>query len=264
MRDQDTRARLLLSGIEYAYPSWRGHGPRVLHGVDWTVGRGVTGLIGANGSGKTTLLSICAHLTRPTGGTISVADEDGSTVTRHDVVRSSYISFVPQQYTLEETLTVADTLSYLAWLHRTPSARLDAAVDRVIDELNLEALIGWRVGRLSGGQRQRVALACGLIADPRILILDEPTVGLDPATRIEIREILHRLGRTRTVILSTHLIEDLRYIADSVAILHAGRLMYTGPLHEFTKQIPDYAPSPYGDAFENAYRGLMRERGTLE
>ena len=256
---RQSQPELRLHDVRYAYPSWRGRGPVVLHDVDWSVGRGVTGLIGANGSGKTTLLSLCAHIAQPTSGTVSVFDGDGNTVSRPEVIRSSRIAFVPQRYSFEDSLTVTDTLRYLGWVHRVDSSRADATVTRVLEALNLSPLAKRRLGRLSGGQRQRVALACGLIANPEILILDEPTVGLDPAARIEVREILHKLGRTRTVILSTHLIEDLRYIADSVAVLREGRIRFAGPFGEFAKQIPDTAPSPYGDSFENAYRRLMLE-----
>lgn len=259
-RSADRRLTTLqLDDVEYAYPRLRGKGAPVLHGINWRITQGVTGVIGANGSGKTTLLSLCAHLTEATQGSVSVFDGDGNRVSADEVVRTSRIALVPQSYSFEDTLTVRDTLRYLAWVHRIDNGKADAAVDRVLNDLNLANLAERRVGKLSGGQRQRVALGCGLVPNPQILILDEPTVGLDPAARIEVREILHRLGRTRTVILSTHLIEDLRFIADSVAVLREGSMRFSGPFREFAQRIPKKSSSPYGDAFENAYRELMLE-----
>lgn len=252
-------AQLDLHGAAYRYPSLRGARARVLSDVTWHAGRGVSGIIGPNGSGKSTLLTLCAQLARPTSGSVQVRTADGVSLTRKEVFAQSILAFVPQRYSFTDSLTVGDTLRYMGWIHKMQASVVEDRLAEMTAKVGLHGLEEHRAGELSGGQRQKLAIACGLVSDPQILILDEPTVGLDPAARIDIREILHQLGRTRTVVLTTHLIEDLKYIADSVAILVGGSLRYAGSFDDFVRHVPEGRASRFGDTFENAYRALTTD-----
>jgi ABC-2 type transport system ATP-binding protein len=194
-----------------------GYGRRqVLRGVDWVVRPGVTGLLGPNGAGKTTLLSVMVGLLRPKAGSISVGD--------------ARFGFVPQRFSMAGGMRLIDAISYTAWINGVDDR--DAAARRALAAVDLTGEAGQRVKTLSGGQRQRAGIAAGLAHEPDVLVLDEPTVGLDTGQRWRVRDLIAEIGRTRPVIVSTHLLEDVSHVCERVGVLSGGRLVFDGTVAE--------------------------------
>jgi ABC-2 type transport system ATP-binding protein len=234
---------------------------RVLAGVDWTIDTGVTGLLGPNGAGKTTLLNLLVGLTKPSAGRIAVEDAErraGHTAT----YQQRLVGFVPQRFSLVGEMRVIDTVSYAAWVNGVPRKRCADAAVAALEVVQLADFAQSRVRALSGGQRQRVGVAAALAHEPDVLILDEPTVGLDPGQRLRLREVIAEIGRTRTVLLSTHLIEDISHLCTRVGVLAGGRLAFDGTEEELTALIDHSATSgTLGSPFERAYNELVNRLG---
>ena len=200
-------------------------GRRAVDEVSLQVGPGVLGLLGPNGAGKSSLMRILATITRPSAGTVAW---DGVDVARHpDMLRRS-LGYLPQDFGVYPQLSASEFLHYLAAAKGLTGRSAQARVRELLDVVNL-AEVGRRpLGKFSGGMRQRVGIAQALLNDPRLLIVDEPTVGLDPEERMRFRNLLGDLGSDRVVILSTHIVSDVEAVADDIAILADGRLLRRG------------------------------------
>ncbi|MCM3661183.1 ATP-binding cassette domain-containing protein [Georgenia satyanarayanai] len=197
-----------------------------LRGVSGTWGAGVVGALGANGAGKTTLLRVLAGIAAPSGGRLTV---DGVSVTsRADRSRlRAQVGFLPQAPRWLPELTVAEFVTYFGRL-RMGRQGVDAAVCRAVEAVGLEESRDVQLGHLSGGQRQRAFIAQAIVHSPRILILDEPSAGLDPRQRIRLRGLLATLAADRLVLISTHLVEDLQQFASHILVLNEGRALWQG------------------------------------
>jgi ABC-2 type transport system ATP-binding protein len=180
----------------------------------------VLGFLGPNGAGKTTTMRILAGYLPPTEGSVQIAGldilEDSLQVRRR-------IGYLPETVPLYPELSVQEYLQFMGRLRRVKN--LEERIDVVLEEVRLEERAGSYIGRLSKGLRQRVGLAQALLHQPEVLILDEPTIGLDPAQIIEVRNLIHTLGRERTVLLSTHILSEAQQICDRVLIIHQGRIV---------------------------------------
>jgi ABC-2 type transport system ATP-binding protein len=193
---------------------------RVLRGVDWEVKPGVTGLLGPNGSGKTTLLSVMVGLLRPFSGSVVLGGADAK------------IGFVPQRFSIAGGMRLRDAVSYTAWINGITGAECDKAAQRALGAVDLAEKAADRVKTLSGGQRQRAGIAAALAHEPDVLVLDEPTVGLDAGQRWRVRDLIAEIGRTRPVVVSTHLLDDVSYLCERVGVLSGGRLVFDGTVGE--------------------------------
>lgn len=203
---------------------------RALRPLNLAVEDGVYALLGPNGSGKTTFMRMLATLLEPTTGTARV---DGFDVRRDRRQIRRFLGYLPQEFGFYPTLTVAEQLDYMALLCDLGAAKLRReAVDRCLHQVNLTEYADRQVGSLSGGMRQRLGVAQALLNQPRLLIIDEPTAGLDPEERIRTRGLLAELGGHGIVILSTHIVADVEATADSVCVLHMGERLFTGPVEE--------------------------------
>jgi ABC-2 type transport system ATP-binding protein len=197
-------------------------------GIDLEIGAGVIGLLGPNGAGKTTLLRIVATSLAPTSGTIEILGNDPGDAAGRLAIRRA-LGYVPQEVGLYETFTVFDFLDYIAILKEQVDrrARRDD-VRRVIAAVDLGDVSSTRIRRLSGGMRRRVALAQSLLGDPELLVLDEPTVGLDPEQRLRFRQIVSQHAERRCVLLSTHMTEDIEALCERVVVMQRGRIAFDG------------------------------------
>jgi ABC-2 type transport system ATP-binding protein len=197
-------------------------------GIDLEIGAGVIGLLGPNGAGKTTLLRIVATSLAPTSGTIEILGNDPRDAAGRLAIRRA-LGYVPQEVGLYETFTVFDFLDYIAILKERVDrrARRDD-VRRVIAAVDLGDVSSTRIRRLSGGMRRRVALAQSLLGDPQLLVLDEPTVGLDPEQRLRFRQIVSEHAERRCVLLSTHMTEDIEALCERVVVMQRGRIAFDG------------------------------------
>ena len=199
---------------------------KALGGVSLQAESGVLGLLGPNGSGKTTLMSIMATLLDPTTGTILV---DGLDVRKKKPEVRRRIGYLPQDVGLYPNLTVVETLDYMALLYHLDDPRDRAQrIDEVLQRLNLTQYRDRRIQTLSGGMRQRVALGQAVLARPSLLIVDEPTAGLDPEERIRVRSLFAELARECLIVLSTHIVADIEAVASTLAVLRFGAMRYSG------------------------------------
>jgi ABC-type multidrug transport system ATPase subunit len=187
-----------------------------------SAGAGVLGLLGPNGAGKTTLMSILATVTRPSAGTFLWNGVDG---VRQPLAVRRVLGYLPQDFGVYERLTAREFLRYLGRLKGLGERDLGRRVEAVLELVNLHGAAGRRLGSFSGGMRQRVGIAQALLGDPQLLIVDEPTVGLDPEERVRFRNLLSEIAHGRLVILSTHIVSDVEAVASQIAVLRHGRLV---------------------------------------
>jgi ABC-type multidrug transport system ATPase subunit len=184
-----------------------------------SIGGGVLGLLGPNGAGKTTLMQMIATITRPTSGTIRFQDVDA--VRDPDAIRRR-LGYLPQDFGVYDNLTAIEFLSYFAALKGVHSR---ARVNQMLEMVNLHNVARRAVGGFSGGMKQRLGIAQALINDPDLVIVDEPTAGLDPEERVRFRNVLADVGLGKLVILSTHIVSDVESVATHIAIMNAGSII---------------------------------------
>ena len=191
----------------------------------------ILGLLGPNGAGKTTTMRILTAYMPPTEGSASVAGFD---VVAQSLDVRRRVGYMPETVPLYPEMSVVEYLAYMGALRRVEE--IDERIDAVVEEVGLEERSQSFIGNLSKGLRQRVGLAQALLHEPEVLILDEPTIGLDPAQIIEVRKLIQELGRKRTVVLSTHILPEAQQVCDRVLILNKGRIVAEGTPADLQKQ----------------------------
>ncbi|MCI8608418.1 MAG: ABC transporter ATP-binding protein [Firmicutes bacterium] len=190
-----------------------------------TLHEGVYGLLGENGAGKTTLINIFVGILCSDSGTIQV---DGQDVRAQGKDFLSQIGYMPQYPIFYRDFTVKDFLLYMCTLKDIPTNEAEGRVLELLATVNLLDGQNKKIGALSGGMRQRVGIAQAMLSDPKILILDEPTAGLDPSERIRFRNLISRFAQGRTILLATHIVSDVECIAREILLLKQGRLLMQG------------------------------------
>jgi ABC-2 type transport system ATP-binding protein len=209
---------------------------RALSDVDMDLRPGVIGLLGPNGAGKTTLLRLLATALPPSQGRIDVFGLDPRVTAERTEIRRR-LGYLPQETGFPRGFTAFAYVDYIALLKEwTEPAARHAEVRRVLDLVGLSDLRTKRIRAMSGGQRRRVALAQALLGSPPLLILDEPTTGVDPEQRVTLRTVLAELARTCVVVLSTHQTEDVAALCERVVVLDGGRIRYDGPVTDLVGQ----------------------------
>jgi ABC-2 type transport system ATP-binding protein len=200
------------------------------------LGLGITGLLGPNGAGKTTMLRILATALAADAGSVRILGEDPTETDGRVAVRRR-LGYVPQESGFPRGFTAFAFVDYIAILKEwsDQSAR-ETEVRRVVDLVGLTDVATKRVSSLSGGQRRRVVLAQALLGRPDLLVLDEPTAGLDPAQRGRLRDVLGRVGESATVLISTHQTEDVAALCERVVVLDAGRILFDGAVSDLVAQ----------------------------
>ncbi|MGR4850332.1 ABC transporter ATP-binding protein [Streptomyces sp. LARHCF252] len=214
--------------------SLRYGGTRALDDVSLRLSGGVTGLLGPNGAGKTTLLRVLATALPADRGAFTVLGHDPGTARGRQEVRRR-LGYLPQTPGFHPDFTAFEFVDYVAILKEmTDRAGRHREVRRVLEAVGLADVRGKRIRKLSGGMRQRVALGAALVGDPGFLVLDEPTVGLDPEQRMRFREFIAGAGEGRTVLLSTHQTEDVAMLCHRVLVMAGGRVRFEGTPAELT------------------------------
>ncbi|MFI7147317.1 ATP-binding cassette domain-containing protein [Nonomuraea sp. NPDC050022] len=200
---------------------------RVIDGLNLDIGAGVMGLLGPNGAGKSTLLHTLATVSPPVGGTISI---DGVTIDSEPKAREArrHIGYLPQHFGYLPSFTVCDFVYYSAWLRELPAREIDQAVNAAIGEVGLADRAKSKLKSLSGGMLQRAGIAASVVGRPPLILLDEPTVGLDPRQRLDFRALIRSLSETSAVVLSTHLVEDIGAICDDIVVMERGQVLFRG------------------------------------
>ena len=187
-----------------------------------TAGTGLLGLLGPNGAGKSTLMRILATITRPSRGRVLW---DGADVARDPDSLRAVLGYLPQDFGVYPNLSADEFLEYMAAVKGLERHHARRRIDELIQVVNLAEVRKRPLAGFSGGMRQRVGIAQALLNDPRLLILDEPTAGLDPEERVRLRNLLSDLSGERIVILSTHIVSDVEAVATDIAIVAGGRLL---------------------------------------
>jgi ABC-2 type transport system ATP-binding protein len=195
----------------------------IIHDLSFTVGKGeIVGFLGPNGAGKTTTMRMIAGFTAASSGRVTVAGYD---MASQNEEAARVIGYLPEHPPLYDALDVSQYLRFVARVKRVPSSDMKSELDRVAGACRLEAVLDREIYKLSKGYRQRVGLAQALIGKPEVLLLDEPTAGLDPGQIQETREVIRAFGRKHAVLLSTHILPEVTMICRRVAIINHGRLL---------------------------------------
>lgn len=204
-----------------------------LSNINMEICQGMFGLLGPNGAGKTTLMRILATLINKTEGNISI---DGIDIKDKKRIRE-IIGYLPQDFSMYPSMSVYESLDYLAILSgiQQDSTRKKIILD-LLDRVNLKRQIRTKVRALSGGMKRRLGIAQALLHNPRVLIVDEPTAGLDPEERVKFRNMLTDFAEDRIVILSTHIVEDVEFTCSRLAILKEGQIVYHGGVRELLEK----------------------------
>lgn len=228
----------------------------VLEGFSTVLRPGVTALLGPNGAGKTTLLRTLATILPPRNGVIRIGEVDVRDERSARRVRDG-IGYLPQEFGFDPRMSVADFVTYAAWTRGVPAKRWRRAVDETLEMVDLVDRRRTRMGTLSGGMRQRAGIAWAVVGRPGLVLLDEPTVGLDPRQRLQFRKIISGLGDT-VVVLSTHLIDDIEAIGDRVIVIHGGTAQFDGTVAELG-DLGSNDSLPGHSMLERAYMCLLPE-----
>lgn len=219
-------------------------GTEALRSVTLAWSSGVVALLGPNGAGKTTLLKAVVGALRPTSGRVALVGADES---------EARVGYLPQDAGWLGSFRVVEFAHYFAWLQGVPKRqRVDSAVE-ALQRVQAADLADRRLSELSGGQHRRVMLSQALVHAPDILVLDEPTAGLDPEQRIHFRSLIADLARSRVVILSTHMVEDVATTADWVSVLKDGAITFDGTMDRFLQSAPAVPGATPENRLERAY-----------
>ena len=197
---------------------------------------GVWGLLGANGAGKTTLMRMCCGIMQPTAGEIRA---DGIPIDRLGAAYRDSLGYLPQEFGFYPSFTVRDYLDYMAALKGIGKRDARRRTNDLLEQLGLADVRKKRIAKLSGGMKRRVGIAQALLNEPEILILDEPTSGLDPSERVRFRNLLSEFAQGRIVLISTHIVADVEYIAMQNAIMKDGRLVGCGTTTDLVAEVAD-------------------------
>ncbi|MFF2023234.1 ABC transporter ATP-binding protein [Streptomyces sp. NPDC058171] len=198
-----------------------------LDGVDLDFGTGVHGLLGPNGAGKTSLIRVLATVAAASTGRVELLGREVSDAAGRTWVRRR-LGYLPQEFGYYPGFTVREFVTYVAWLKEMPRRTVAGAVEDAVDRVGLGDRIDDKVRTLSGGMVRRVGIAQAIVNEPALVLLDEPTAGLDPEQRVDFRALLMEVGRSATVIVSTHLVEDVAAACTEVTLIESGRVAHRG------------------------------------
>lgn len=200
--------------------------------VSLTIPNGMYGLLGRNGAGKTSLMRILATLSVPTTGEVKL---NGVSIKETAKIREM-VGYLPQDFSMYRSMTVLGAMDYLGLLSDIPKEIRKERIDELLEKVNLKDNAKTKIKALSGGMKRRLGIAQALLHNPQILIVDEPTAGLDPEERIRFRNLLSDFADDRIVLLSTHIASDIESICDGVAVLNDGKLIFHGSTEELIRQ----------------------------
>lgn len=219
--------------------------------LDITLSNGVYGLLGANGAGKTTLMRLLCNIQTPTFGKITLDGKDISVLGER---YRNLLGYLPQHFRYYPDFTAWDFLMYVATLKGLSEKQAKNKTSELLEAVDLSKEGHHKIKTFSGGMKQRLGIAQAMLNNPRILILDEPTAGLDPKERVRFRNLISAFSKDRIVILSTHIVSDVEFIAEEIIMMKAGRVLHFGRPQEITEEIEGYVwecmvPTRYAEQY---------------
>lgn len=221
---------LILDGLTKTFSSFP-----VVNNLSYTMDTGVYGLLGVNGAGKTTLMRMLCTLLTPTSGTITW---DGQDIFSLGSAYRNLLGYLPQDFGYYPDFSVQDYLLYIASIKGLRPATARQRMQSLLEQVGLTQVRRQKMKKLSGGMKRRAGIAQAMLNDPKILILDEPTAGLDPKERIRFRNLISELAENRLVLLSTHIVSDVEYIADQILLMKDGSLVHHGTSQQLLAAAP--------------------------
>lgn len=209
---------------------------QALRDVNLTINQGMFGLLGRNGAGKTTLMKVLSTLIKSNNGNITLCDVP---ISNEREIRSM-IGYLPQDFSMYSNMTVYEAMDYLGVLSGLSKAERKERIPKLLTKVNLQRNPKMKVKAMSGGMRRRLGIAQAILHDPKVLIVDEPTAGLDPEERIRFRNLLSELAEDRIVILSTHIVGDIEATCENIAILDEGEILFQGTVAKLLDEANGY------------------------
>ena len=221
---------------------------KVLDNINLTLTNGVIALLGPNGAGKTTLMKLLVTLYETENGEIELNNIKYS---KNNERIKSNIGYVPQDFDMYNNIKGQEYLEFVAKMRVIPKVDLKNHIQQVVSKVNLEEFINKKIGTYSGGIRRRLGIAQALIGDSKLIVMDEPTVGLDPEQRNEFRKLLPIISKDAIVLISTHIVEDIQFNCNKLIILNQGKVLYDGTIDEFIDMAEVYSVVVSNDEFED-------------
>ena len=221
---ENLKKSYLIRGGRFGRPTAR---KQALAGVSFTLGPGLYGLLGPNGAGKSTLINIITGSLKQDSGTVQWRGKNARAL---DIRFRRALGYMPQQQGLYDSYTGRRFLAYMCALKEIPSKDVPTQVEQVAEWVNLSHELDKRLAAYSGGMKQRLLLASALLGDPKLLILDEPTAGLDPKERVRLRELLAEMAKDRIILVATHVVSDVETVATEILLLKNGKLVDQAPV----------------------------------
>lgn len=224
--------KIVIKGLSKSYDGKKG----ALNSLDLVIPNGMFGILGRNGSGKSTLMNIIATILQPSKGTVTI---NGIEIKNSQKIRQM-IGYLPQDFDFYPNMKVSEVLYYLGFLSKINQKDFDNYVDLILRKVNLIDYKNKKVKSLSGGMKKRLGIAQAILHDPKVIIVDEPTAGLDPEERVRLRNLLSDLAENKIVIISTHIVSDIESTCNRIAILDKGSLVYKGDIPSLIQQSDDH------------------------
>lgn len=224
--------KIVIKGLSKSYDGKKD----ALNSLDLVIPNGMFGILGRNGSGKSTLMNIIATILQPSKGTVTI---NGIEIKNSQKIRQM-IGYLPQDFDFYPNMKVSEVLYYLGFLSKINQTDFDKYVDLILRKVNLIDYKNKKVKSLSGGMKKRLGIAQAILHDPKVIIVDEPTAGLDPEERVRIRNLLSDLAENKIVIISTHIVSDIESTCNRIAILDKGSLVYKGDIPSLIQQSDDH------------------------
>lgn len=223
---------IVIKGLSKSYDGKKD----ALNSLDLVIPNGMFGILGRNGSGKSTLMNIIATILQPSKGTVTI---NGIEIKNSQKIRQM-IGYLPQDFDFYPNMKVSEVLYYLGFLSKINQKDFDNYVDLILRKVNLIDYKNKKVKSLSGGMKKRLGIAQAILHDPKVIIVDEPTAGLDPEERVRLRNLLSDLAENKIVIISTHIVSDIESTCNRIAILDKGSLVYKGDIPSLIQQSDDH------------------------
>lgn len=224
--------KIVIKGLSKSYDGKKD----ALNSLDLVIPNGMFGILGRNGSGKSTLMNIIATILQPSKGTVTI---NGIEIKNSQKIRQM-IGYLPQDFDFYPNMKVSEVLYYLGFLSKINQKDFDKYVDLILRKVNLIDYKNKKVKSLSGGMKKRLGIAQAILHDPKVIIVDEPTAGLDPEERVRLRNLLSDLAENKIVIISTHIVSDIEPTCNRIAILDKGSLVYKGDIPSLIQQSDDH------------------------